>query len=102
MTIDTNSIGSGQNQSIGITSKQKDAPSKGQQVDSGSPSPADRVTLTNDAEQLRRLDEAVSGTSGVDAQKVATIKTAIAEGKFEVDADKIATKLLELEQQLDR
>lgn len=104
MTIDTKPIGSGQVQNIGVerTNKQKDTPSAQPQGSSVQPGTADKVTLTGDAERLRHLEEAVNQTSGVDSKKVESIRTAIAEGKFEIDSEKIATKLLDLEQQLNR
>lgn len=104
MTIDINSIGHGHNKNIGVdkTTSHPERPTKNSQDNPVRAASSDTVTLTGDAEQLHRLEEAIQQTSGVDSKKVESIKTAIAEGRFEIDSDKIATKLIELEEQLKR
>ncbi len=102
MTIDINSVGSGQNQNIGVdkTNRQNGQQPGAPKASTAQGSTSDKVTFTGDAAQLRGLEDAVRQTSGVDTKKVEAIKTAIAEGNFEVNAEKIATKLIELESDL--
>lgn len=42
-----------------------------------------------------RLQESVAGEAPFDAQKVAEIKQAIAEGRFQIDAQRIANSLID-------
>ncbi len=102
MTIDINSVGSGQNQNIGVdkANRQNGHESTTARAPASQGSTSDKVTFTGDAAQLRGLEDAVRQTSGVDTKKVEAIKTAITEGKFEINAEKIATKLIELESDL--
>lgn len=55
------------------------------------------VNLTNDAKLLERLDKALEALPAVDQQRVGEIKSAIAEGKYEINADAIADAMLRLD-----
>ena len=60
---------------------------------------ADQLTLTPAARQL--LDAArTAGGDEVDATRVAAIKTQIAEGRYQVDAQRVAERLLAMEKAL--
>jgi negative regulator of flagellin synthesis FlgM len=63
-------------------------------------STADHVTLTGSALALQKLGEAVSATPVVDASKVASIKQAVSSGTYQVDAGRVADKLLQFESSL--
>ena len=105
MTIDINSIGSGQNQNIGVEKAKPQAvqsQNAAQDKSSSGPSAPDTVTFTGGAEHLRNLESAVHQTTGVDSGKVEAIKSAIENGTFEIDAEKIANKLIELEADLKK
>lgn len=65
-------------------------------------STADKVTMTKQAEQLQKLDELVRSTPDVDQEKVDRIKTQIAEGKFQIDSETIADRIIQQEQELNR
>ena len=67
------------------------APGKG----TGSP-----VHITNQARQLATLEQAVQGAPIVDEARVAGIRHAIETGRYEVSPQRIADKLLRLEQDL--
>lgn len=54
---------------------------------------AERVQLSNLASRLNQL-EAQFGASDIDAKKVEEVRNAIAEGRFKVNADAVADKLL--------
>ena len=47
-----------------------------------------------------RLQEVVRGSPVVDAQRVATIKSAVASGSYQIDDQKVADKLLRYERNL--
>jgi negative regulator of flagellin synthesis FlgM len=54
---------------------------------------AERVQLSNLASRLNQL-EAQFGASDFDAKKVEEVRNAIAEGRFKVNADAVADRLL--------
>lgn len=60
-------------------------------------SAADRVTLTNTASRLKDLEQQLNGTSSVDSARVAEVQSAISNGEYSVDADRIADKMLSFE-----
>lgn len=68
---------------------------------SSSAKSVDQVSLTHTAQTLRELAETVAKESVVDTDKVNAIKQALADGSFEVDAERIAGKLAEMEKALN-
>jgi negative regulator of flagellin synthesis FlgM len=61
---------------------------------------ADSVSLTDTASVLRSLEEVVANTPVVDQGRGDALRQAITERSYEIDSDKIAQKLIELESQL--
>lgn len=61
---------------------------------------SDTVSLTSAAEQIQSLQQVVADSSIVDADRVATLKAAIADGSYVVDSAKLAQNLLNIEFQL--
>lgn len=57
----------------------------------------DSVSLTPQVQQLARLQKKAEASSGVDQDKVAAVKKAIAEGKYQVNADRLAAKIASME-----
>jgi negative regulator of flagellin synthesis FlgM len=66
---------------------------------SGSKS-GDTVTLTNSARSLQKIEEAVAKTPVVNHAKVAAVKQAISNGTYQIDAGRVADKLLQFERGL--
>lgn len=60
----------------------------------------DTVTLTNSARSLQQTEAAIANTPVVNAAKVASIKQAINSGTFQIDAGRVADKLLQFEKGL--
>ena len=60
-------------------------------------SAGDRVTLTNTASRLKDIEHQLSNTSSVDSARVAEVQSAISNGDYNVDADRIADKMLAFE-----
>ena len=60
----------------------------------------DSVSLTPQAQQFNKLQQKASNSSGVDSSKVNDIKKAIAEGKYEVNIQRLAEKLASFESDL--
>ena len=61
---------------------------------------ADKVTLTNTAEQLQRLDKQLQDTPDVDSARVEAIRSAIEDGSFEIDTGAIADKLIQTDKDI--
>jgi negative regulator of flagellin synthesis FlgM len=61
---------------------------------------ADSVHITHSARALAALSQALRDTPEVDAARVASLQQAIAAGNFGVDAQRIAGRMLQLEQDL--
>lgn len=62
--------------------------------DSAVKSSSDSVSLSSKAQALGKLEQAVQQSSDVDTDKVAMVKQAIAEGRYQVDSDAIAERML--------
>ncbi|HMN45267.1 MAG TPA: flagellar biosynthesis anti-sigma factor FlgM [Povalibacter sp.] len=58
------------------------------------------VQITGQARQLASLEQAVNSLPIVNEARVAEISRAIEEGRYQVDAERIADKLLRTEQEL--
>ncbi|MCR6653720.1 MAG: flagellar biosynthesis anti-sigma factor FlgM [Cellvibrionaceae bacterium] len=61
---------------------------------SAKPSVGDNVSLSSQAQTLGRLETAVKQSGDVDEAKVAAIRQAIAEGRYSIDSDAIAERML--------
>jgi negative regulator of flagellin synthesis FlgM len=57
----------------------------------------DHVTLTTSARSLQKLSEAIAQTPVVNSSKVASVKQAVDSGSYQVDAGRVADKLLQFE-----
>ncbi len=60
----------------------------------------DRVALSATAQSLKALEAAVDASDGIDAAKVDRIRQQIAEGRYHVDAGKLADRMIDLERSL--
>lgn len=68
--------------------------------DAGSASAADQVELSPAARNLKSLEQAAQTSADIDTAKVEQIRAQIAEGRYHVDADKLAGQMLDLERKL--
>lgn len=55
---------------------------------------ADQVLLSSQAQSLNKLESKINSLPDVDLNKVAEIKRAISEGRFEINAKRIAENML--------
>lgn len=62
--------------------------------------PSSPVRITDQARQLAALEQAVQGMPVINEAKVAEIRLAIEEGRYEVAPERIAEKLLRMDQEL--
>jgi len=72
------------------------------QQSNGRPSTADTVSLTETSAQLRSLESSLAELPVVDTQRVESIRQAIADGSYQIDAQTVADKLIDFEATLDR
>lgn len=68
---------------------------------SGAAERADSNELTSSSRLLQRLADRAASADPVDANRVEAIRSAIAEGRFSVDSEQAAARLLEFERLLD-
>ncbi len=61
----------------------------------------DSVSLTDQAEKLRALESSISNQPVVDTKRVESIRSAILDGSYRVDATKTADKMADFERLLD-
>jgi negative regulator of flagellin synthesis FlgM len=62
---------------------------------------SDKVVLSQEAQTLGRLQAKINSSPDVDLEKVAEIKRAIAEGRFEINPERIAENMLNQNELLD-
>jgi negative regulator of flagellin synthesis FlgM len=60
----------------------------------------DSVSLTPQAQQLAKLTEKASNSSGIDQEKVDKIKQAISEGKYKINVEQLAKHIVQFESEL--
>lgn len=64
---------------------------------------SDNVRLTGEAESLQALERQLgSAPAGIDVARVNALRAVIADGSYRVDADQIASRMLELDSALTR
>lgn len=62
----------------------------------------DQVQLSAEARSLKQIESRVSESEAFDSERVAQIRDAIVEGRYHVDAQRLADNFLELESILDQ
>ena len=60
----------------------------------------DSVSITPQAQQFAKLTDKASNSSGIDQEKVDKIKQAIAEGKYTVNVEQLARRIVQFESEL--
>ena len=101
MAIDINGLGSPQPQKAGTARQEKaERSGAGQAETSGSQAAGDTVTLTDTASRMKKLESTLADLPAVDSNKVAAFREAIMNGSYQVDAKRVADKLLNFERTL--
>ena len=80
--------------------KSSDDTASSQKASASANATADQVDLTNSAQKLDQVIADLSSEPIVDRQKVDEIKSALAEGRYEVNSSVIADKLIEIDELL--
>lgn len=60
----------------------------------------DSVSLTSQAQQFTKAQEKASSSNGIDQKKVDEIKQAISEGKYKVNVEQLARRIVQFEGEL--
>ncbi|MCW9023748.1 MAG: flagellar biosynthesis anti-sigma factor FlgM [Gammaproteobacteria bacterium] len=61
---------------------------------------ADKVSLTNTAARLKDIEQRLANQTGVDEKRVNAMRAAIDNDRYEVDADRVAGKMINFENSL--
>lgn len=80
---------------VGPTGVQDVAPAKAPaQAPAATPPARDKVEITSLSAQLQQLEQALASVGVVDTARVEAIKLAISEGRFRIDSEVVADKLI--------
>ncbi len=63
---------------------------------------SDKVSLTHTAAKLKDIEKRLAGESPVDSDRVNAMKSAIANGDYRVNAERVADKMIDFESELDK
>lgn len=69
-------------------------------VSSPSPEASDQVVLSQEAKNASRLEAKVNAAPDVDLERVAELRRAIAEGRFDINPERIAENMLKQDELL--
>lgn len=104
MANDITSIHSSRLQQSGSRQSQRldEADSKGSANTSSRPSSdgADKVSLTSTAARLKDIEHRLASQTPVDNNRVKQVKSAISNGEYHVDPDRVAHKMINFEDSL--
>ncbi|MBW8185136.1 flagellar biosynthesis anti-sigma factor FlgM [Shewanella nanhaiensis] len=104
MAIDIKQVNSAANAHVNKASANKTNTQTSQAGNNASsistPPKSDSVSITSQAQQLQSIQAKLSDIPEVDKQKVAEIKLAIAEGRYKVDPEKLASNIAMFENEL--
>lgn len=102
MVIDINSIGPSPNSnqrakdaSSGTVSKQGDTSAQPQAAPAHGR--GDNVSFSDKAKGLQELESSIKSEPEVNKEKVASIKAALDDGSYSINADKVAQKMLDFD-----
>ena len=97
MPIDINGISSTGMHGVGDDKQIKQPAEQQIKPESSQSTGSDKVSLSENAVQLGKIGNSVIDAPVVDTQRVEQVKQAISNGTYEVDATKVADKLMQFE-----
>ena len=86
----------------GTVPEEQTRPPKPKTAERAEPAPSSNVQLSSLSANLQAIEKGFANTPVVDAARVSELKQAITEGRFKIDASKIADGLLKTAQELIR
>lgn len=106
MSVDFNGIGPGQvntqrttaDKSTGNQNTQPAAPEQAKSQAQGAR--GDSVSLSNQAKNLKQLEQKLGDYPEMDDDHIEQIRTALENGTYKVDAEKLAQKMLEMDESI--
>jgi negative regulator of flagellin synthesis FlgM len=87
----------GSNSGGGVADK---SPGEASAAGAAAPQTGDTLTLTNSARSLQKIEEAIAKAPVANTSKVAAVKNAVRSGTYQIDAGRVADKLLQFERGL--
>jgi negative regulator of flagellin synthesis FlgM len=97
MIIDSNSNSVNSSSTSSMRSKSAQATADNKNAAPAAPAAktaSDSVSLSNKAQAMGRLEAQIASAPDVDEAKVAAVKAAIAEGRYQVDSQTVAERML--------
>lgn len=101
MAIDIKQVNSHANSRIGSGTSTKGTPAQSAPT-STTPTPqqGDSVSITSQAQQIQNVQTKMADMPDVDQNKINEIKAAIAEGRYKIDPEKLASNIANFENEL--
>lgn len=100
MEIENNRVASLVTPSSGQSGSVENQQNGHDKASSGNTGGSDKVSLTGDASRLQELERQLESQPVVDSQRVDAVRSAVENGTFEVNPERIAEKMMSLEQAL--
>ena len=104
MSVDLNGIGQGQ---VNTQRTTVDKPVNSQNAGQTAPEQAkaqsargENVNLSNQARNLKQLEQKLGDYPEMDDERIEEIRTALANGTYKVDAEKLAQKMLDMDKSI--
>lgn len=99
MTVDFNGIGRGQVNTQKTPTEKPQTTRTEQQPAEQTPAPArgENVKLSSQAESLKQVEQQLADLPEVDDARIEQIKAALADGSYKIDAEKLAQKMLDMD-----
>ncbi len=106
MSVDFNGIGPGQvntnrttaDKSGSTQSAQQQAPEQTKSQAQGAR--GENVNLSNQAKNLKQLEQKLGDYPEMDDSRIEQIRAALADGSYKIDAEKLAQKMLEMDESI--
>jgi negative regulator of flagellin synthesis FlgM len=104
MPFEINTLQQNQNQILGTPDSSRVAAQRTEKpksdVETRRSAAGETVSLTDTASRLQRLSSEIESQPVVDSERVEGIRQAIENGSYEIDAERIARKMVDLEREL--